>query len=133
MYSSAPINQLIKSKVKIENEKSTVNIDVNPDFFHAGQALHGSLYFKALDDSAFFAVNSIVDDVFVLTTSFTTYLTRPVSKGILRAEGKLVYYNKSQFIAESVLYDDQDREIGRGNGMFVKGKMKLEDVPGYKL
>jgi hypothetical protein len=39
--------------------------------------------------------------------------------------------NKSQFITESIVYDDQEREIGRGHGIFVRGKHKLVDVPGY--
>jgi acyl-coenzyme A thioesterase PaaI-like protein len=34
---------------------------------HSIHAVHGSVYFKALDDAAFFAVNSLVEDVFVLT------------------------------------------------------------------
>ena len=56
-----------------------------------------------LDDAAFFAANSLERDVFVLTTSFTTYLTRPVSSGTLRSVGRVVNRNKSQFIAEAVL------------------------------
>lgn len=61
--------------------------------------------FFALDNAAFFAVNSLVEDVFVLTISFTTYITRPVSEGVVKAIGKVVYRNRSQFIAESILYD----------------------------
>ena len=132
MYKSAPINAIIKSHAEIEYKKATVYIEVKNDLFHAANAVHGAIYFKALDDSAFFSANSIVDDVFVLTTSFTTYLTKPVSEGLLRAEGKLVNYTKSQFIAESVIYNN-NKEIGRGSGIFVKSKLKLEDVPGYKL
>jgi acyl-coenzyme A thioesterase PaaI-like protein len=70
--------------------------------------------------------------VFVLTTTFTTYLTRPVGAGKLRAVGRVVNANKSQFIAESVVYDEQDREIGRGSGIFARSKMKLADTPGYQ-
>jgi hypothetical protein len=35
---------------------------VRPDFFHAAHAVHGSVYFKALDDAAFFAVASLVQE-----------------------------------------------------------------------
>lgn len=131
MYNSLPLNKLLQCSVKIEKEHATVTVQIKEDFYHAANAVHGSFYFKAMDDSAFFAVNSIVTDVFVLTTQYNTYLSRPVSKGIIRGEGRLVYQNKSQFIAESVIYDSDGREIGRGTGTFMKSKMKLADIPGY--
>jgi acyl-coenzyme A thioesterase PaaI-like protein len=70
-------------------------------------------------------------EFFVLTTSFTTYLTRPVSEGIIKAVGKVVNKNKSQFIAEAVVYNSDGKEIGRGNGTFVRSKMLLAETPGY--
>lgn len=94
--------------------------------------MHGALYFLALDNAAWFAVNSLIEDVFVLTTSFTTYITRPVSEGVVTAIGKAVYQNNSQFIGESILYDSNDNEIARANGIFVKGKIPLSEEIGYK-
>ena len=71
-------------------------------------------------------------DVFVLTTSFTTYLTRPISDGTMRAVGKVVNQNRTQFIAESVVYNAAGKEIARGNGIFVRSKNRLMDTLGYK-
>ena len=88
--------------------------------------------FKMLDDAAFFAANSLETEFFVLTTSFTTYLTRPVVEGKLKAVGKVVNQNKSQFIAESIVYDSKGREVGRGNGIFVRSKQLLIDAKGYQ-
>jgi acyl-coenzyme A thioesterase PaaI-like protein len=85
-----------------------------------------------LDDAAFFAVNSLENEFFVLTTSFTTYITRPVSRGTITAIGKVVNANRSQWIAEAVLYDDEHREIGRGNGVFMRSKIALAETPGYQ-
>ena len=99
--------------------------------FHSAQAVHGSVYFKMLDDAAFFAASSLEKEVFVLTTSFTTYLTRPVSSGLLRSVGRVVNQNKSQLIAEAVVYDAQGNEVGRGSGIFVRGRVPLLEVPGY--
>ena len=131
MYNSLPLNQMLQSKVKISKERATIIITIKEDFFHAAKAMHGSFYFKSLDDSSFFAVNSIEKDFFVLTTQFNIYLTRPVSKGIIRAEGRLVNQNKSQYIAESVAYDEDGKEIARGSGLFVKSKMRLDSIRGY--
>ena len=85
----------------------------------------------SLDDAAFFAANSLDFDSFCLTTSFTTYLTRPVSSGSMRAVGRVVNQNKSQFVAEAVVYDGEGREIGRGSGIFARGKLPLSTAPSY--
>jgi acyl-coenzyme A thioesterase PaaI-like protein len=66
------------ARAAIRHGEAVITLPVRSDLFHAAGALHGALYFLALDNAAFFAVNSLVEDVFVLTTSFTTYLTRPV-------------------------------------------------------
>lgn len=131
MYLAAPVNEFYHPVIQIEQGKSTIEIQVSEKFHHAAGAVHGSVYFKMLDDAAFFAANSLEQRVFVLTTSFTTYLTRPVSSGKMRSEGRVVNQNKSQFIVESVVYDRQNREIGRGSGVFVRSKIKLEDAAGY--
>ena len=99
MYLAAPISDLYHPSIEISDSEATIEIEVAEQFFHAAGGLHGSVYFKLLDDAAFFATNSLERDVFVLTTSFTTYLTRPVSSGTLRSVGRVVNRNKSQFIA----------------------------------
>lgn len=131
MYQAAPINEFYKPTMRVEEGEATIEIDVKRDFFHAAHAVHGSSYFKMLDDAAFFAANSLEPEVFVLTTSFTTYITRPISEGKMIAKGKVVNRNKSQFIAEAVVYDQEGNEIGRGNGIFVRSKMRLIDAMGY--
>jgi uncharacterized protein (TIGR00369 family) len=131
MYLAAPINAFFRPTIVVADAESTIEIDVSEKLFHSGGAVHGSVYFKMLDDAAFFAANSLERDVFVLTTSFTTYLTRPVSSGRLRSVGRVVNRNKSQFIAESVVYDTENREVGRGNGVFVRSKLPLANALGY--
>ena len=73
----------------------------------------------------------MVRDVFVLTASFTVYLTRPVTGGTLRAEGRVTSRTKSLFVAESVLYVEPDREVGRGSGTFMRSRMALSEEMGY--
>ena len=131
MYLAAPISDLYHPSIEISDSEATIEIEVAEQFFHAAGGLHGSVYFKLLDDAAFFAANSLERDVFVLTTSFTTYLTRPVSSGTLRSVGRVVNRNKSQFIAEAVVHDSEGNEIGRGSGVFVRGKLLLSGIRGY--
>jgi uncharacterized protein (TIGR00369 family) len=130
MYLAAPINSLYLPSITISAGHATVEFDVRPQFFHAAGAMHGSVYFKALDDSAFFAAASLVPDRFVLTVSFTVYLTRPVTSGRLRAEGQVASQTTNLLVAESVLFND-DREVGRGSGTFVPSTIELEPELGY--
>lgn len=132
MYQAAPVNDFYSPVMKVSEGCAEISIDVTSKLFHAAQAVHGSVYFKMLDDAAYFAANSLETEFFVLTTSFTTYLTRPISSGSMHAIGKVVNYNRTQFIAESIVYNEKQKEIARGNGIFVRGKNKLVDVDGYK-
>ena len=133
MYKAAPINEIYRPAIIVSEGYCEIEIDVGPKFYHAADAVHGSVYFKMLDDAAFFAANSLEPVVFVLTTSFTTYLTRPVSEGRIKSVGQVVNQNSSQFIAEAVLYNADGKELGRGNGVFVRSKIQLADVDTYKL
>ena len=64
MYLSAPINNFYSPSIEISEGHAVIEFAVRDDFFHAADSIHGSIYFKALDDAAFFAVNSIVLDFF---------------------------------------------------------------------
>jgi len=132
MYLAAPINSIYKPTISISEGFSEINMNVSEIYHHGAGAVHGSIYFKMLDDAAFFAASSYELKFFIVTTSFTTYLTKPVSKGKLKSTGKVVNKNKSQFIVESIVYDSEDREIGRGNGIFVRSKMLLTQANGYE-
>ncbi len=132
MYQAAPINQYFQPRMTIGPGTAEVRIMVRPDFHHAAGAAHGAMYFKALDDAAYFAVSSLVADVFVLTISYTTYIERPVVEGLVRCLGQVVMSSRNLFIAESRLLDDQDRELARGSGNFVKGRTALSPAIGYR-
>ena len=93
--------------------------------------MHGSVYFRALDDAAFFAANSRVTDVLVLTVSFTVHFVRPVEGGELRAAGRLLHGGGRLFLAEARLVDASDRLLGQGSGMFTRDRIPLDAAIGY--
>lgn len=133
MYLAAPINKIYLPKIEVYESEANIEILLAEKYFHTAGAVHGSVYFKMLDDAAFFAANSLVRDYFVLTTSFTTYITRPVCSGILRSEGRVVNSNKSQLIAEAIAYNSEGKEVARGNGVFMRSKIRLSDIEGYRV
>ena len=132
MYASSPCNEYYAPILTVSNGTAELVIAIREDFFHSAGSTHGSVYFKALDDAAFFAVNSLVEDALVLTVNFNVYLTRPVSHGKIKATGKVVHASGNVFIAESLLFDIEGREIARGSGSFVKSKIKLSSDIGYR-
>lgn len=131
MYLSAPINMFYSPSIWISHGETEISIPVKPEFFHAANAVHGSVYFKLLDDAAFFAVNSLIEEYFALTASFTTYLLRPITEGTLKATGKVVWSGGRSYIAEAVVMDGEGREVARGSGNFVASKIKLTADMGY--
>jgi uncharacterized protein (TIGR00369 family) len=131
MYLSAPINAFYRPRIEVSDAEAVIEIELSEKLFHAAGAVHGSVCFKMLDDVAFFAANSLERETFVLTTSFTIYLTRPVTAGTLRSVGRVVDHGRSRFIAEAVACDADGREVARGSGVFVRGRTPLREVPGY--
>ncbi|MDE3155958.1 MAG: PaaI family thioesterase [Acidobacteriota bacterium] len=132
MYERAPCNAHVRPQMTIGHGTAELRIPVRPEFFHAAGAVHGSYYFKALDDAAFFAANSLVEDVFLLTASFTTQLLRPVAGGTLVARGSVVRAGRALIFADAVLADEAGVELAHGTGVFARSAVKLEERIGYR-
>jgi uncharacterized protein (TIGR00369 family) len=134
LYASAPINNLFQSELTIESAGvSTIRFLVTPEHFHAAGAAHGTLYFKMLDDAAFYAANSLVNDRFLLTTQFNVLFTRPVGVGAIRAEGRWLSGRRRVYVAEARLIDSTGEEVARGTGTFMRSRFPLSTLPGYVL
>lgn len=131
MYLGAPVNRFFQPRIEIGEGRATVTIPIRPDFFHAAGAAHGMVYFKLLDDAAFFAVNSLVEDAFVLTVSFNLHLIRPITGGEVQATGRVVHRSRRLFIADAQATDDEGREVARGTGTFMRSTIPLTADLGY--
>jgi len=132
LYRSAPVNTLFASELAIEGEgRARITFDITEDVFHAAGAAHGTVYFKMLDDAAFYAANTLVTDRFLLTTSFNLHFTKPVRTGRVIAEGRWISGRRRVFVAESRLVDAEGDEIGRGTGTFMRSRIALSGLPGY--
>lgn len=132
MYARAPIHDFYKGiEMVIEPKKSTITLPIDARFFHGGMATHGSVYFKLLDDAAYFACQSEIDDFFIVTTSFNINLLRPITKGIIKAVGEVDFMSLNLFTASAKLYDEKGRLCGTGQGQFMKSRMALESVADY--
>lgn len=132
LYGSAPINSLFTSSLTITGEgTSRILFDIDPSCYHAAGAAHGTVYFKMLDDAAFYAANTLVTDRFLLTTSFNLHFSRPVREGRVVAEGRWVTGRRRVLVAEARLVDEEGEEIGRGTGTFMRSRIALSSIEGY--
>lgn len=132
LYRSAPINRKFTSDLTIpESGRSIIDFEVDESLFHAAGAVHGTAYFKMLDDAAFYAANSLVSDRFLLTTAFNLLFTRPIGPGLIRAEGRWISGRRRVFVAEASLIDSDGEEVGRGTGTFMRSQFPLSSLPGY--
>ena len=134
LYASAPVNALFDSRLEIAGRgRATIRFAVDERLHHAAGAAHGALYFKMLDDAAFYAANSMVSDRFLLTTAFSVNFTKPIRTGEVVAEGRWVSGRRRVFIAEAHLIDSEGDEIGRGTGTFMRSHIALAGLPGYRI
>lgn len=131
MYLAAPCNEYYDPEIEIKEGWAEVRVPVRREQHHPAGAVHGTSYFKALDDSAYFATHSHVRDAFLLTTDFTLELQRPVSEGFLRGVGKVRDEADEGLTAESVVYDSSDRVVARGSGSFARSDTELTEEVGY--
>ena len=134
LYASAPVNALFASRLEITGKGSSrISFEVDERVYHAAGAAHGTIYFKMLDDAAFYAANSLVTDRFLLTTGFNLHFTAPIRAGKVVATGKWVSGKRRVFVAEAHLVDADGEEIGRGTGTFMRSHIPLSGLPGYMV
>ena len=133
LYDSAPVNRLFESTLSlIEAGRSRIDFTVAPSSYHAAGAAHGTLYFKMLDDAAFYAANALVSDRFLLTTAFNLHFTKPMKEGPARAEGRWISGRRRVFVAEARVVDSSGEECARGTGTFLRSHIALSGLDGYR-
>lgn len=133
LYAAAPINSMFASRLAIpEAGVARIMFDLDERHFHAAGAVHGTSYFKMLDDAAFYAANSLVTDRFLLTTAFNLLFTKPLRAGPVIAEGRWISGKRRVFVADARLIDADGDEAARGTGTFMRSQIPLSGLPGYR-
>ncbi|WBH18129.1 PaaI family thioesterase [Sphingomonas radiodurans] len=134
LYAAAPINRMFASTLAIaEPGVARISFEISREHFHAAGAAHGTAYFKMLDDAAFYACNSLITDRFLLTTQFNLVLTRPLSAGPVIAEGRWVSGQRRVFVGDARLIAADGEEVARGTGTFMRSRIALATLPGYRI
>lgn len=134
LYAHAPVNAVFRSRMEVaESGFARIRFEVEPAFFHAAGAAHGTHYFKMMDDAAFYACNSLVTDRFLLTTAFNLNFTRPLKAGPAVAEGRWVSGRKRVLVGEARIVLPDGEEAARGTGTFMRSHIPLSGLHGYRV
>jgi uncharacterized protein (TIGR00369 family) len=132
LYGHAPVNGLFESRLEIvEKGFARIRFEVAEALYHAAGAAHGTLYFKMMDDAAFYACNSLVTDRFLLTTAFNLLFTRPLRAGPATVEGRWASGKRRVFVGEARLIDADGQLAASGTGTFMRSHIPLSGLPGY--
>lgn len=132
MYKAAPCYEMFRSKMKLSKGVAEIELEIKREYLQSAGYLTGPVFFKLLDESAGFAAYTLEPDFFLVTSSFTTYITKPVTGGVLKSVGKVVNANKNQYLCESTVYNDAGSEVARGSGIFAKSTMRFTEAMGYE-
>ena len=73
MYAAAPVNSIYEPVMEVSEGQATIEIELSEKYHHSAGGVHGSVYFKMLDDAAFFAANSL-EEQFLRVNNFVYYL-----------------------------------------------------------
>ena len=109
--------------------EAEVVIPVREKFLDAAGSVHGSVFHRAMNDAALFAVNSIVPKELILSTNFHIQLTGAIGEGELVARGRVIGMSEDHCLAEAVVLDSDGGELGRGK--FVNLLQNTFDVVGF--
>lgn len=125
LYVNHPMHDHLHLDLTVKKGESTLAMDVHPSCLNLVGTLHGSLYFKLMDDACFFAALSMNHHAFVATATFTIHYFTPVSSGRLTAKASVVEQMNSKYMCECVIVDQDTTKIGYGSGLFVAPKVPL--------
>lgn len=134
MYLGAEIqNKYPGIQMKIESNYAEITLDIDESYHHAGGYLHGSVYFRLLDDVCYFAAMSNEREYFYVTKSFSITFFRPFKKGMMKAVSEIIKMEDDEFFASGSIYDERGKKLASGEGIFSKSTLKLDPSIGYRL
>ena len=132
VFQAAPINQRIfsGSELRLAEGSAEYRLAVKEDFFHAAMAMHGAVYFKMLDDAAYFAAATLEQEYFIVTKSYEIHFVRPVTEGQLTARGTVIEAREGEWLAQSEIINEHGKVVGKGQGLFVRSRQRFSDIQG---
>ena len=131
LYQVAPINQFYKPTMTLDKGTARIDIQATSNMHHTGGFVHGSVYFKMLDDAAYFAAQTLEREFFLVTADFRIDLIRPFAQGGIYACGAIQHQGKKDILATATLHSEKGKLLATGTGRFSRSAWPLARQSGY--
>ena len=131
MYLAAPCNDYYEPGIRISEGEAEIVIPIRDEFLDPSGSVHDSVYHRAMNDAALFAVSSMIQKSLTSSAGFNIQLSRPIAEGELIARGRFLGTADDHCLAEAVLTNEEGEELARGAGAFVKSEVPLSSEMGY--
>lgn len=133
LFETARIQTLYAGiRMELHRGECRITYPISEQMFHGGGALHGSVYFKMLDDAAYFAAATFEPQFFLLTARFTINLLKPLHSGTITAIGSCQETTGKRFQATAKLLDAESAVVAEGSGLFLPSSKPWGQLEGYR-
>jgi len=102
---------------EIKEGSVTLKLPIKKDFHNVKNTVHGGMYASILDTTMGFSARSLGYDA-VTTLDMDIHFLGAVSKGTIHAVGNVIHQNRSTFLVEATLYDEDENRLAHSTGTF---------------
>lgn len=128
-YHAANTNRLIPARMTLGAGEAELVMSLTDEHLQAVGSVHGMLYFKAIDESGFYAGNTLVDDVFLTTASATVHLLAPAAAGdTMVARATVAHQTRSSILVDVIVSNEADEPVARGTLTLVRSREPLPPI-----
>ena len=132
LFLESPLNKTLESEIKIDEGFAEIKF-TRKDFMHnETYHIHPAYNFMALESAAFFAANSLIEDVSIFSKSFEViYLKNSRSINYV-AKARFLEKSMGNYIISSELYDDNTNLISKAKAVYRRSKLSLNNIKNYE-
>lgn len=130
-YQPGPVFGLLGIRVVgLEAGRAWLEMDARPELTHSGGVVQGGIVTALADASIAFAVRTLLEGEGTNQASIELKINfiRPVSEGLIRAEGRVIHLGRRTAVGESLLTNGRGKTVAKCSSsvMILPG-----DDPGY--
>lgn len=116
-YLNGPVKGMRGIGIRLAEGEADIVLPLSKTYIDGVGGVSDAVCFKLMSDSAVQAINSLSNDVIVLTSEFSFTLTHSKPSGDLIVRGRYVGMAGNHYLADTMLTDAEGNELGRGEGV----------------
>lgn len=131
LFLKSSINEILDAKIKITEGATEIHLTKKEFMHNEIEPIHSAYIFMVLESSAFFAANSLIEDVSIVSKSFEILYVRNLESKIYTAKAKFLEKSMGNYIISSELYDEKGNLITKAKGVYRRSKKSLKNIKNY--